>query len=158
MQACQQVRYYKDNALFILKLSGSVRFTCTHYLELALKQVNKKNDIIFDMTSAKYLDSTIMGSIAKHFLQAKKKPIVVYKDEDIKLMFSKIGFDQFFTFTQNDERINVKDESFKQIEIFNEDENAKALKEYVLKAHATLSKMHPQDDSFKNVVKLLKDK
>ncbi len=138
-----------------------VRFTCSPYIDAALKQVNDE-DIIFDFRETKNIDSTIMGNIAKYFVQSTiknkgdNKPIIVYAHDDLHKIFTKIGFDRFFKFTKEEPRVNIKESEFKtSVEI---KEDAKALKSYIIKGHQVLSNLQQQDPSYKEVVQIFKDK
>ncbi|MGD9591342.1 MAG: STAS domain-containing protein [Candidatus Berkiella sp.] len=164
MQPHEQVMYYSQSNLFILKLKGALRFACAPYIDEAIKHIdiNQNEDVIFDLTEAKFIDSTIMGSMAKLFIQEstqkqlKHKPIIVYKNKDTKLIFDKIGFDKFFSFANEDPRLslNAKDLiGFKEIKT-----DSNKLKESIKNAHQLLSELHPEDPSYKEVVQAMKDK
>ncbi len=164
MQPYEQVKYFQNMNLFILKLKGALRFTCAQYFDKALNNIDltKSEDIIFDLTESKFIDSTIMGGMAKFILQEstqqklKNKPTIVYKTDDIKLMFDKIGFDKFFNFTNEDQRLNINQNeliSFTEIK-----PDVKKLKESIRIAHQILSELHPDDPAYKEVVQALKDK
>ncbi len=165
MHPCEQVRYLLEDNVFVLKLIGTLRFNAAPYLDAALSYipVESINDIIIDMTQTNHIDSTILGSIAKYFISIenhqrllKKQPIIVFKDEDVKQTFSKIGFDKFFIFQNAHSKINTPIESFSWVE---EPPNAdKSIKNCVLQAHKVLNELQPNDPSLKLVVQLLKDK
>ncbi len=156
--------YYIGDKVAFLKLKGAVRFTCTPYLDFACKNIKTESmqEIIFDFTQTKYVDSTIIGNLAKYFLRNeirsinKSKLIIVYKDEDIKLLFNKIGFDQFFTFIKDEPRLENIQSKWIYPSASNED--IEELKKFIIDAHQTLDKIQPHDPSYNEVVQSLKDR
>ena len=166
MQTCEQVMYLKGKKFFILKMIGTLRFTCVTHLETALNHFlpyDEKNAIIIDMTEVKHIDSTILGSIAKFFLQAplqqkesSKFPVIVCSNPDIKKIFIKTGFDAFFTFKDKDERVNKSLKDYSRVEEIAVDE--KRLENEVLSAHQTLNELQPKDADLQLIIKTLKGK
>ncbi len=164
MQPCEQVRYLIEDNVFVLKLIGTLRFNAAPYLDAAIRHIpiESINDIIIDMTQTNYIDSTILGSIAKYFIsiddrqKLKRQPIIVFKNDDVKQTFSKIGFDKFFNFQNSNPKLNRPLEAFALVEEPPTVENN--IKGYVLQAHKVLNELQPNDPSLKLVVQLLKDK
>lgn len=164
-QASQQVMYFIGENFLILKLMGTLRFDCAPFLEKALKNLKdagSDNEIIIDMKSTKYLDSTIMGIIVKYFLQVQgdesfsSPPMIVFENDDLKRNFETIGFDKFFNFQKTDKRINIPLESFIKFEDIHHDKEK--LRGTVYRAHQALNELQPQNDEFKLVIQSLKDK
>lgn len=163
MQTSEQVMYLAVNNIFILKLIGTLRFTNAPFLENALSHVHKNDEVIIDMTETKYVDSTMLGSIVKFFLQgenqqkyAKKRPTIVCQNDDIIQTFSKIGFNTFFNFVNKDERVVQPKERFVKVEEIEQDDEK--IKNCVLHAHQTLNKLHPKDSAVKLVLDSFKNK
>lgn len=163
MQACEQVMYLITNNIFILKLIGTLRFTTAPYLDSALEKTRPNHEIIIDMQEVKYIDSTILGSIVKFFLQDENKQkkgecwaTIVCQNEDVKQTFNKIGFDKFFNIVKEDKRIIQPAENFIRVEERVEDE--KKLENCVLHAHQTLNKLNPKDKDLKLIINSFKDK
>ncbi len=164
-QTYQQVMYFEGGDFLILKLVGTLRFDCAFVLEQALehlKNTKEDHDIIIDMTDTKYIDSTIIGTIAKSFLPEQGKenlwslPKIVFEHDDVKKVFDKIGFDKFFNFQKSDARINIPLESFTKIE--NSAQDKEKLRSTVYSAHQALNTLQPHDEDIKIVVQSLKDK
>ena len=165
MQPSEQVMYYVGDKIAFLKLKGSLRFTCTPYLDVACKniKIESNQEVIFDLTETKYIDSTIIGIIAKLFLKNeirqninKLKLSIVYKDEDVKQLFNKIGFDQFFTFLNEEPRLKQIQNNW--IGFSKSKEDIEDLKKFILEAHETLNKIQPNDPAYNEVVQSLKDR
>lgn len=166
MQTYEQVMYFVDDKVRILKLVGTLRFKSAPYLEKALsylKEYSQEIPVIIDLTETEYMDSTVMGTMAKLFLHEQLKSetsaryaTIVFKDEDVKKIFSTMGLNSFFNFQKTDPRINIPAQNFMKCEALLEDRQS--LKESISSAHQTLSKFNAHNEDFERVVQLLKDK
>lgn len=164
MQPSEQVKYFVDDKVFILKLIGTLRFTCAPYIDEAFGFLNNDSleEVIIDMTETNFLDSTILGTMIKFFLpdekyqkSIKKQPIIVYKNDEVKKTFYTIGFDKFFSFQNSHPKLNKSIEDYSSVkELTIKD---KSVKSYVQKAHQVLSELEPSDPALELVSQLLKE-
>ncbi len=146
-----------DNKYFI-KLTGNLRFTNGHDFNALLNVIfndPELKDIMIDMSEADYLDSTILGLLAKtaNFMIKKfqRKATVLSVNEDINYLLDSIGLNDVFVIVDN---CDCSPEMLKKIPNINssEQENAKT----ILDAHQQLVRLNEKNKTvFKDVIELL---
>ena len=147
----------KDQKYFI-KLTGNLRFTSGHDFDSLLNVIFKNpdvKDIMIDMSEADYLDSTILGLLAKtaNFMikKFKRKITVLSTNEDINYLLDNIGLNEVFIIVTS---CNYSPEQLREIPNINASERESALT--ILDAHRQLVALNKKNQAeFKDVVELL---
>ena len=152
------ILYSKNEQKYFIKLTGNLRFTSGHdfncLLDIIFNDTDVK-DIMIDMSEADYLDSTILGLLAKtaNFMlkKFKRKITVLSTNEDINYLLDNIGLNEVFIIVKN---CNYSPEMLQEIPNINASEQESALT--ILDAHHQLVALNEKNRTeFKNVVELL---
>lgn len=152
------VLYSKNDQKYFIKLTGNLRFTSGHdfdsLLDVIFKDADVK-DIMIDMSEADYLDSTILGLLAKiaNFMIKKfhRKITVLSTNEDINYLLENIGLNEVFIIVKS---CNCSPEMLQEIPNINASERESALT--ILDAHHQLVALNEKNRTeFKDVVELL---
>ena len=112
-------------------------------------------DIMIDMSEADYLDSTILGLLAKiaNFMikKFKRKITLLSTNEDINYLLDNIGLNEVFIIVKS---CNCSPEQLQEIPNINASERESALT--ILDAHRQLIALNEKNQAeFKDVVELL---
>lgn len=152
------ILFAKDDNKYFIKLTGNLRFTNGHDFSSLLNVIFKDpdlEDIMIDMSEADYLDSTILGLLAKiaNFMikTFHRKATVLSVNEDINYLLDSIGLNDVFVVVDS---CNCTQEMLKKIPNIksSERENAKT----ILDAHQQLVKLNEKNKTvFKDVIELL---
>lgn len=146
-----------ENKVFI-KLIGNSTMKNSKTLEDIFATILKgeKKDIILDFTDSNYMDSTVLGTIAKNAVKVKKiwgdTVYAVNVGGSIKMGLSSTGIDKIIKIIENlpqnnAEMINVEKSDFS-------DKRSKT--EHILEAHKILMTLNEENKKiFKNVVDLM---
>jgi anti-anti-sigma factor len=152
-----KILYSKSAQNYFLKLTGNLRFTIGRDFDSLLKVVfndPETKDIMIDMSAADYLDSTILGLLAKaaNFMNKKfqRKITVLSVNESINYLLDSIGLDEVFIIVKNCE---CTPEMLQQIPNINSTERENAV--MMLDAHRQLVNLNEKNDAvFKDVIEL----
>jgi len=152
------ILYAKDDNKYFIKLIGNLRFTSGHDFSALLNVIFKDpelKDIMIDMSEADYLDSTILGLLAKiaNFMIKKfqRKATVLSTNEDINYLLDSIGLDDVFIIVEN---CGCSPETLKEIPNISSSEQESA--KTILDAHQHLVKLNAKNKTiFKDVIELL---
>ena len=152
------ILYAKNENRYFIKLTGNLRFTNGHDFSSLLNALFKDSDlkdIMIDMSEADYLDSTILGLLAKtaNFMikTFRRKATVLSINEDINFLLDSIGLTDVFIVVDT---CDYTPETLKEMPNINssEQEDAKT----ILDAHRQLLELNEKNKTvFKNVVELL---
>lgn len=154
----ESILYSKNDQKYFIKLTGNLRFTSGHdfdsLLDVIFKDADVK-DIMIDMSEADYLDSTILGLLAKtaNFIIKKfhRKITVLSTNEDINYLLENIGLNEVFIIVKS---CNCSTEMLQNIPNINASERESALT--ILDAHRQLVALNEKNRTeFKDVVELL---
>jgi anti-anti-sigma factor len=152
------ILYAKEDNKYFIKLTGNLRFTSGHDFNTLLNVLFKDpdlKDIMIDMSEADYLDSTILGLLAKtaNFMIKKfqRKATVLSVNEDINYLLDSIGLNDVFIIVDN---CNCTREMLKEMPNINSSEQESA--RTILEAHQQLVKLNEKNKTiFKDVIELL---
>lgn len=152
--------YFNDkSSIHTLKLVGELRgIDCQPLADLLESMEGRKETwpLHLDLTTTRFLDSTMLGTIARigFYLQdeGSAKPKVYYQEKDIVKMFDLLGVGELFEFVQAPCPQS-------QLQILSYDMfTSKPLKERVIQAHEMLIKIEPSNAvKFKDLLSQLKD-
>ena len=153
-----KILYSKCEQIYFLKLTGSLRFTSGHDLDILLANIFEDSDIkdiMIDMSQADYLDSTILGLLAKvaNFMIKKfhRKLTVLSVNEDINYLLDSIGLNEVLIIVKT---CDYTPEMLQKIDNIKSSEQENALT--ILDAHRQLVNLNEKNhDVFKNVIELL---
>ncbi len=152
------ILYSKNEQKYFIKLAGDLRFTSGHDFDCLLNVIFKDadlKDIMIDMSEANYLDSTILGLLAKiaNFMikKFKRKITVLSTNEDINYLLDSIGLNEVLIIVKS---CNCSPEMLQEIPNINASERESALT--ILDAHHQLIALNEKNRTeFKDVVELL---
>ncbi len=152
------ILYAKNEQKYFIKLTGNLRFTSGHDFGTLLNVIFKDpdvKDIMIDMSEANYLDSTILGLLAKiaNFMIKKfqRKVTVLSTNEDINYLLDNIGLNDVFIVVES---CDYTPKMLKKIPNIKGSEQENALT--ILDAHRQLVKLNEKNKTvFKDVVDLL---
>lgn len=157
------ISYLSESNIFVLKMTGELRFSFAPSVNDALKRIaenNTINDVIIDLSQAQFLDSTMIGTLLNFFLKedvwsrfSSNPPRIITKNIDVEKSLLSIGIDMFFPIIESDPKI--KNLSNEYIEIKKISEDKQTLEQYVKASHRTLSKLSPRSD-FQDIVRHIK--
>jgi anti-anti-sigma factor len=154
----EKILYSKSDQIYFIKLVGNLRFTSGRdfdsLLDIVFKDPDVK-DIMIDMSEADYLDSTILGLLAKiaNFMIKKfhRKVTILSTNEDINYLLNNIGLNEVFIIVES---CDCSKEILQKIPNIKSSEQANAIT--ILEAHRQLVKLNEKNrDVFKDVIKLL---
>lgn len=152
--------YYGEvGAVFVLKITGFLRFNQCAALEYFLKKILIKHapdDLLVDLSEAESLDSTALGLLAQIALQFEKmkhkKAQLCCRDNDLKKILLSMSLEQLFEFTNN-APVNT---SLPELSIKADSDSAQTQR--VLHAHETLMDLSEKNSKeFKSVVEMLQE-
>lgn len=144
-----------------IKLIGNSTMRNSKTLEEYLNKIltGEKKDIILDFEECNYMDSTMLGLIAKIALKIKKiwlqEIIAINLDNSTLMSIKSTGIDKLLNLIESD-NINKKDsEELEELE--NKDFDSKEEKtQHILESHKTLVNLNEENKLiFQNVVNLL---
>ncbi len=146
-----------ENKVFI-KFVGNCTMKNSKTLEDLVKKIleGEKKDIILDLEECNYMDSTMLGLIAKITIKIKqmwqKNIYALNTPNIINASFKSTGVSKLIEMIENKEENNIKVEEL-EIKDF-DDKEAKT--RHILEAHKTLIGLSEENaKAFKNVVTLL---
>ena len=153
-----KILYSKSDEQYFIKLIGSLRFGSGYDFDTLLDVVFQDpdiKDIMIDMSETDYLDSTILGLLAKiaNFMMEKfhRKVTVLSVNKDINYLLENIGLDDIFIIVEN---CGCAPEMLQKIPNIKSSERENALT--ILNAHRQLVKANEENnDIFKDVIELL---
>lgn len=153
-----KILYSKKEQRYFIKLSGDLRFTSGRDFDSLLESMFKDTDmedVMIDMSEANYLDSTMLGLLAKiaNFFITKfqKKITILSTNEDINYLLSNIGLDNVFIIVTSFE---VTPEVLENIPNINSSDRENAMT--ILDAHRQLVNLNEKNSEvFKDVIELL---
>ncbi|MGA2654751.1 MAG: hypothetical protein ABSF18_02080 [Gammaproteobacteria bacterium] len=153
-----KIYFGRVNSLFILKITGMLRFNQCAPLEHFLKTtLHKKLDhcLLVDLSDAQLLDSTALGLLAQIALQFAqvnhKQPDLYCPENDLKKVLLSMSLENLFHFVSSAPQAELKELSIKS------DQDHKQT-ERVLSAHQALMELSEKNKKeFKTVVELLQN-
>ncbi len=145
----------------VIKMIGEVRHTISAQLDLLIDQIFQTESAgacVIDLTDATYVDSTNLGLIAKiaKFLsiQKKEKAIIVSNNEEVNIVLSSMGFEDYFIIVHE---YQIDDAQLEQISESEQENLQKA--QMILEAHETLMEMNKKNaHDFHAVTELFKQR
>ena len=153
-----KILYAKKEKYYFIKLIGNIRFDVGADLEALIDAVFTDPDmenVMLDLTESEYLDSTILGMLAKTanlmLEKNKQKVTVLSTNNNINYLLSGIGLDEIFIIVDN---CDYSPESFNDAPNINSTEAELAIT--ILSAHRRLRALNDKNaEEFKDVVELL---
>ncbi|MGM0508851.1 MAG: STAS domain-containing protein [Fusobacteriota bacterium] len=147
-----------DNKMFI-KIIGNATMKNSKTLEDLFEDLLSKEqeDIILDLSKCNYMDSTMLGLIAKTAIRIKKKwdstLYILNITNMIRTSFKSTGLDKLVTFLDEDQDIDEDDIDELEMKDF---DDVRAKNVHILEAHKTLTELNDENkEAFKSVVDLL---
>jgi anti-anti-sigma factor len=152
--------YGESGPVFILKITGTLRFNQCSALEFFLKerlQKNLPNTLLIDLSQTESLDSTALGLLAQIALQFEKlkhkKADLYCPENDLKKVLLSMSLEQLFHFTQQPPVISTILPEFSTQPGAEETQT-----ERVLAAHEALMSISEKNKKeFKSVVEMLQE-
>lgn len=143
---------------FFIKFVGNATMKNSKTIdELLEKLLNKEEkDIVLDFEDCNYMDSTMLGLIAKTAIKVKKnwkKTLYALNTCNIiKSSFKSTGVDKLLEFIESE---SIEEGTIEELDM-KEFENKESKTEHILEAHKTLMGLTDENKKvFKNVVDLL---
>jgi anti-anti-sigma factor len=155
-----KILYSKDGQRYFLNMSGNLRFTNGREFDNLLNIIFSDpavEDIMIDMSDADYLDSTILGLLAKiaNFMIKKfqRKVTILSTNKNINYLLENIGLNDVFIIVES---YDYTPETLQKIPNIKRGERENALT--ILDAHRQLVSLNEKNkDTFKDVVELLEE-
>ena len=154
----EKILYSKFDHCYFIKMIGKLRFSNGMALNNLLEKIfddPETNDILIDISETEYLDSTILGLLAKtaNFMIKKfdRKPTILSTTKNINFLLDSIGLCDVFIVVKT---LDYTPDSLSEIpDIKNSElESAKT----ILDAHRHLINLNDKNQTvFKDVVELL---
>jgi len=153
-----KILYSKSEQKYFIKLTGNLRFTSGRDFDSLLHVIFQDpdiKDIMVDMTEANYLDSTILGLLAKtaNFMIKKfqRKLTVLSVNKDINYLLDSIGLNDVLIVIES---CDCTPEMLQKIPDIKSSERENAMT--ILDAHRQLVNLNEKNKSvFKDVIELL---
>lgn len=153
------VLYAKQDATYVLKFVGDIRYTLGCSLDDFLNRLFQRQDfnsILIDLTETRSIDSTNLGLLAKianfmrdHF--GKKVPLFS-TNEDINQVLDSVGFQQVFTLFKDRE---PSAEATQPVPV--SDPSEAEMAQTLYESHRCLCEINERNrEMFKSVVEALK--
>lgn len=146
-----------ENKVFI-KLIGNSTMKNSKTLEDIFAKVlqGEKRDVVLDFTDSNYMDSTVLGTIAKNSVKVKKiwgeSVYAVNVSGSIKMGLTSTGIDRIIKIIENGSQNNAEMISVEKTDF--SDKRSKT--EHILEAHKMLMSLNDDNKKvFKNVVDLM---
>ena len=154
--------YVKQGNVYILKLSGDVRYTMGCALGDFLSGLFARtdyDDIVVDLIDVRSIDSTSLGLLARiaNFNRQRfaHKTTLLSANPDINQVLENLGFYEIFNIRDDGETISA---ALRQLAI-SEPCDKDALTRIVYEAHRALSELNPSNqETFKSVLDSLRPK
>lgn len=151
--------YGESGPVFILKISGTLRFNQCAVLEYFLKKIMVKNTpdaLLIDLSQTESLDSTALGllaQIALKYTQLKhQKPDLYCPAGDLQKVLLSMSLEQLFHFISQEPSSHSLPELVVQLD------SSENPEQRVLGAHKTLMGLSEKNKKeFKSVVELLQE-
>ncbi len=151
-----QILYATREDNCFIKLIGAVRYTHGNGLNAIIESTGADELIrgfIIDLSEAVYLDSTILGLLAKVARlcsgKARRTPVVVSSNPDVTILLQNMGFQEFFTLIP---QYDLPTDQLARIPGLSGPEAGT-----ILEAHQILMDMNEKNrDQFHDVVELLR--
>ena len=153
-----KILYSQKAQRYFIKMTGNLRFTSGRELDSLLNKVfsdPELEDVMVDLSEADYLDSTILGLLAKiaNFMIKKfnKKITVLSVNKNINYLLENIGLSEVFILVTG---FDYTPEMLEKIPNIKSSEMENALT--ILDAHQQLVKLNEKNRTvFKDVIELL---
>lgn len=151
------IQYAKHENIYVVKLTGDVRFSECAGLDELLNQVFEKADFdgfVIDLTEADLIDSTTLGVLSRVAIYFRQhmgyRPIILYQSADIGKTLKSVSFDSAFAL----HCLGGINDSMSHCPSIKEEEQSVAKR--VLKAHENLIELDEKNQStFQDVVELM---
>lgn len=153
-----EYQFAKEQNNYFIKLSGELKYTeCGNFSSFINKLEKDKDfeDILVDISKAKYLDSTNLGLLAKIsqlvIEKSNHRLTVITMNPDVTELLRNIGFDDICLMVEEPTNINSS-----LMNIMGVDESEESMAKIMLEAHRRLMNMNEKNkQEFKNVVELM---
>lgn len=97
------ILFARKHGVCFIRLTGEIKHPVSacfdHIVQDAIDD-ETVNDIVLDVTQARYIDSTnlgLMAKVARHMLDAhRRKPVILCENPDIDLLLQGVGFGSVF--------------------------------------------------------------
>lgn len=151
--------YAKSGSSVFLKLTGTLKYTISSKFDTFLDRLLTDNagfeDVLVDLSEAKYLDSTNLGFLARisEYMSDRysKKVTLLSPDPEINATLESVGFDEVFNLVRDEKSIET---DLKEITPDEKAERKKAV--MMLEAHRALMKVSEKNaEKFRDVIELL---
>lgn len=133
---------------FVIKLEGDVRLTLcaplNHYIE-SIFSSNRVESVIVDMLTAKGVDSTTLGLLAKLAIYCNKHlaicPTLFCADAGLLQVIESMGMDDLFDIVEQtpDQLIDIG--GFQQLS--DPEQDVELIRKHILEAHKLLATLNP---------------
>ncbi len=154
-------KYYfaREGSKVFFKLTGTLKYTIGSkfdaFLDSLLKKDTDFDDVMIDLSEARFLDSTNLGFLARisEFMTEKYcKKITLYSpNREINDVLESVGFDEVFILVKD---IENPASGMKEVSPAEQEERQRA--EMMLDAHKSLMRVSEKNaDKFRDVVELL---
>ncbi|OTG86665.1 anti-anti-sigma factor [Acinetobacter sp. ANC 4558] len=152
------VEYASLNGTHIFKLIGEVRAQSCISLDKLLNRIEQQSNIvgaIVDLTQTTFIDSTVLGILAKLGLKLKQKhhlqTVMLSTNSDITTLANSMGLSQIFVILDNSNHSNICTKALAE-----ENVTQNILLCTVLDAHKTLMQLNENNQNmFEPLVKQL---
>jgi len=153
------IYYHQHDDQLTVKLVGELRFHDGKPLALMVDSLDKESgigELSVDLQDTEYLDSTMLGVIGKlgfiYLEKGKAKPVIYCQENDVRKMLDTMGLEKIF----NIENIKISNEN---LEILRMTADSFNMRNHVIQAHETLSKIQPANrEEFEDLLHKLKAK
>lgn len=143
---------------FFIKFVGNATMKNSKTIDELLEKLlnEEEKDIVLDLEDCNYMDSTMLGLIAKTAIKVKKNwkrtLYALNTSNIIKSSFKSTGVNKLLKFIENE---SIEEEKIKELDM-KDFENKETKTKHILEAHKTLMGLTDENKIvFKNVVDLL---
>lgn len=151
--------YFKHNSTYIIKINGTIKYTICNEFDKFINYIfgkEKIDNIIIDLRTTNYLDSTCLGLLAKiaNYLINKKdkKPTLISNNKDINRILNGVGFNKVFHIIKKYPK-NI--EELEEISVNDKDNLSRDMGKMILDAHKSLFNLNEKNkETFKDVVSI----
>ena len=160
-----RILYTRSGRLYILKLTGEVRYPLSPAFDAFLARIFAEqgfDDVVIDLAEASCIDSTNLGLLAKIALYTTNrlghKSVIVSPNPDITEVLESMGFEHVFTIVDSLDAVAGEGTPSMQA-LSDQGTDEQDLARILLDAHQVLSGLNEENrEQFKDVVGFLQNR